>query len=196
MKQGVYGAAFRYRVLPDAGFEYVSPAIVDLVGYDCERFYANPDFDLALVHPDDRGRLLQAAHHPWRQTLLRWFHRNGSVVWLEVVGAPEFGANGAIMSIDGLVRLAERATGEPRRKVIDTWHEGRLRLSLSERECDVLAQLIAGSTNEEVAVSLELSRRTVERHVANILLKLGVPNRAAAVAAAHEWGLHLTPDLL
>jgi DNA-binding NarL/FixJ family response regulator len=60
---------------------------------------------------------------------------------------------------------------------------------LSERELEVLRHLAAGVTNREIAAALVLSVRTVDRHVSNIFVKLGVSTRAAATAYAHEHGL-------
>jgi LuxR family transcriptional regulator, maltose regulon positive regulatory protein len=55
---------------------------------------------------------------------------------------------------------------------------------LSRREHEVLGLLAEGLTNRQIAARLVLSEHTVHRHVANILCKLGVPSRAAAVARA------------
>jgi ATP/maltotriose-dependent transcriptional regulator MalT len=61
---------------------------------------------------------------------------------------------------------------------------------LSDREDEVLALLAAGLTNREIADRLVLSPATVNRHVANIYLKLGTRNRAEATA----WALrHQSP---
>jgi DNA-binding CsgD family transcriptional regulator len=60
---------------------------------------------------------------------------------------------------------------------------------LSERELEVLRHLAAGVTNKEIAAALVLSVRTVDRHVSNIFVKLGVSTRAAATAYAHEHGV-------
>ena len=60
---------------------------------------------------------------------------------------------------------------------------------LSVREFEVLRAAAAGRTNKEIATSLGLSTRTVDRHVSNILTKLGVPSRAAATSYAYEHGL-------
>jgi DNA-binding NarL/FixJ family response regulator len=61
--------------------------------------------------------------------------------------------------------------------------------TLSEREREVLAQLVDGLTNKEIALRLVVSERTIKFHVASILAKLGVPNRAAAVRVALEQRL-------
>jgi ATP/maltotriose-dependent transcriptional regulator MalT len=60
---------------------------------------------------------------------------------------------------------------------------------LSPREVEVLRLVAGGKTNREVAAHLTISERTVERHVSNLFDKLGVPNRAAATAAAFERNL-------
>ena len=44
-------------------------------------------------------------------------------------------------------------------------------------------------SNQEIAESLTISEHTVHRHVANVLGKLGVSSRAAAVAEAARVGL-------
>jgi len=61
--------------------------------------------------------------------------------------------------------------------------------ALSEREREVLALLVDGLMNKEIARRLSISERTVKFHVASILGKLGVPNRAAAVRVALEQRL-------
>ncbi len=60
---------------------------------------------------------------------------------------------------------------------------------LSPRERDVLERLAAGRTNKEIAAALHLSVHTVERHVANIFLKLGTRTRAETTAWAHRHGM-------
>lgn len=60
---------------------------------------------------------------------------------------------------------------------------------LTPRELEVLQLLATGVTNQEIADELYLSVRTVDRHVANILAKLGVPTRTAAASRGHELGV-------
>ncbi len=53
---------------------------------------------------------------------------------------------------------------------------------LSAREREVLEFIAGGLSNAAIAEALRLSEHTVKRHVANILLKLDLPTRAAAAA--------------
>lgn len=61
--------------------------------------------------------------------------------------------------------------------------------TLTPREHDVLAEVAAGYTNNEIAARLYISRGTVKRHTANIYRKLGVHHRAEAAARARALGL-------
>jgi DNA-binding CsgD family transcriptional regulator len=60
---------------------------------------------------------------------------------------------------------------------------------LTPRELEVLGLVATGKTNKGVARQLDLSEKTVDRHVSNIFAKLGLATRAAATAYAYEHGL-------
>ena len=60
---------------------------------------------------------------------------------------------------------------------------------LTARELEVLRLVAAGQSNKAIAARLVLSERTVERHVSNILVKVGASSRAAATAFAYEHQL-------
>ncbi len=60
---------------------------------------------------------------------------------------------------------------------------------LTRREREVLQALSEGLSNKQIAARLTLSEHTVHRHVANVLGKLGVSSRAAAVAQAARHDL-------
>jgi DNA-binding NarL/FixJ family response regulator len=61
--------------------------------------------------------------------------------------------------------------------------------ALSERELEVLTLIAQGETNAGAAARLFISEATVKTHLLHIYAKLGVNDRAAAVAAAYDRGL-------
>lgn len=56
--------------------------------------------------------------------------------------------------------------------------------ALSDRELEVLIEICQGLSNSEIADKLFISKRTVEKHRANILLKSGCKNTASLVVFA------------
>lgn len=64
--------------------------------------------------------------------------------------------------------------------------------TLSQRELEVLALIARGSTNREAANQLFVSEATVKSHLLHAYVKLGVNDRAAAVAVAFSRG-YLVP---
>jgi len=60
---------------------------------------------------------------------------------------------------------------------------------LTPRELDVLALMVEGMTNPEIAEKLIVSKSTVKFHVSSILSKLNVASRTEAVAKAVQEGL-------
>jgi DNA-binding NarL/FixJ family response regulator len=63
---------------------------------------------------------------------------------------------------------------------------------LTQRELEVLQLIARGTTNREAGRRLFISEASVKAHLLHVYAKLGVNDRAAAVAAAYERGL-LTP---
>jgi DNA-binding NarL/FixJ family response regulator len=66
-------------------------------------------------------------------------------------------------------------------------------LGLSERQQDVLALMMQGSSNKVICRALNLAEPTVKNHVTAILRALKVSNRTEAVIAVTELGWKLTP---
>jgi DNA-binding CsgD family transcriptional regulator len=60
---------------------------------------------------------------------------------------------------------------------------------LTPRELEVLRLVAEGATNKAIAARLVISERTVDRHVSNILGKVGAASRAAATAYAYQHEL-------
>jgi DNA-binding NarL/FixJ family response regulator len=113
----------------------------------------------------------------------------------DVLPAIEAGATGYLLKDaprEELIRAVHAAfRGDPvlspsvARRVV-----GRVRQpaqeSLSQRELDVLRLIASGEGNREAAASLFISESTVKTHLLHIYEKLGVRDRAAAVAEAYK----------
>ena len=91
------------------------------------------------------------------------------------------------MPVDVVVRVAERLrTGQPTA-------QPEASEVLSARECEVLALVVDGFSNAEIAQELGIARNTVKNHLRSILAKLRVKNRAQAAAYAVSQGLVCLP---
>ena len=60
--------------------------------------------------------------------------------------------------------------------------------SLSQREMEILELVATGLTNHDIAEKLEISKRTVDNHISNILTKTKTDNRVELLRWALEWG--------
>ena len=70
-------------------------------------------------------------------------------------------------------------------------NQGKIFPELTNREHEVLAHVASGQGNHEIGRQLHLSEKTIRIHMANILMKLGLRDRSAAVAPARprsRWG--------
>jgi DNA-binding NarL/FixJ family response regulator len=87
--------------------------------------------------------------------------------------------------IERLTAEAPETTHTPKRDVV----------ALTDRENEVLRLAAAGMTNAQIAVSLQLSPRTVQAYLAQIFGKLGVASRTEAVITGLRVGILKLDDL-
>jgi DNA-binding CsgD family transcriptional regulator len=86
------------------------------------------------------------------------------------------------------------AAQQLRRLGVRTWRRGPDSVAtgiagLTLREVEVAQLAAAGASNQEIASLLAISPRTVERHITNVLAKLGLRNRTELAAVVHFAGL-------
>jgi DNA-binding CsgD family transcriptional regulator len=103
-------------------------------------------------------------------------------------------ADAAARELDAAAAVFEQlGAAAELRHVAELRGDGTLPRGLTKREAEVLALAAAGRTNKGIARELELSERTVARHMANIFGKLGVNTRTAAAAFAFDHDLASRP---
>jgi DNA-binding NarL/FixJ family response regulator len=67
---------------------------------------------------------------------------------------------------------------------------------LTDREEQVFRLIADGLTNREISYELSISESTVENHIHHIYTKLGISNRAQAVAYAFQLRIIVLNDML
>ena len=67
---------------------------------------------------------------------------------------------------------------------------------LTKREAEVLFLITKGKTNPEIGILLDISKRTVQKHVEHIYTKLGVETRTAAMLRVNELNSDLDSEVL
>jgi NarL family two-component system response regulator LiaR len=113
-----------------------------------------------------------------------------------VQGALEAGATGYLMKnvtareLAAAIRsaLAGKMTLSPEaaQALVHVTTQAKETGGLTEREQEVLKLMVAGLNNSQIAERLVISLSTVKYHISNILMKLGVENRVAAVTTAMQ----------
>ncbi len=88
-------------------------------------------------------------------------------------GEMRFAYVGAINSGEHLLRVTEGGSKDGNKAL-------RTEFNLTEREAEVLTWITNGKSNKEIAAILDMSPRTVNKHLDRIFGKLGVENRTAA----------------
>ena len=76
------------------------------------------------------------------------------------------------------------------------WNEEPEHESLSDRERDVLTELVLGRSNKQIAHSLGILEATVKSHLHHVYEKLHVQDRTQAAVKAVRWGWVDTPEAL
>ena len=145
---------------------------------------ARRDLEVGLPLFDRATGLADAAGHD----LMR--------LWIDLdraVALARIDRDGAVVALRGVARDAEAMGAASERQLairelralgVRTWRRGRTAEAgeLTGREREIAELVAAGASNPEIAQTLFVSRKTVERHVSNILARLGARNRAELAA--------------
>ncbi len=181
----------------DAGFDVVGEASDGLEAVAaCKR--TRPDvvlMDLRMPRLDGVAAIRKVRElHPTIHVLVLTTYDTDS----DVLPAVEAGATGYLLKDAPRVELLRAVRAAARGEAVLSPSVASRLLSqvrspgsegLSPREIEVLGMIARGATNREAAAKLFISEATVKTHLLHAYAKLGVKDRAAAVAIAVERGL-------
>lgn len=128
---------YRYELSPERRFSYMSPAVTRVLGYTPDEHYADPDIGEKMVHPDDRRRLMAVRHTgATRTTTVRFRHKEGHWVWLELRSAAIRSEDRSTIAIEGVshditlrklaeqrLRRAHRTLAKAHQELKDAQHQ-------------------------------------------------------------------------
>lgn len=126
---------FRFRLSPQKRVEYVSPAVLTVLGYSPDDFIQDPNLINKITHPDDQVLLKDIVRGEVddEACVLRFFHRCGQIVWTEQHLHYDRDLQGRPLAVQGIARnisakmVAEKALLESEKKlrnVIEQSSEG------------------------------------------------------------------------
>ncbi len=121
LAEHVQDIVFRYRLLPEAGFEYVSPAVAGLTGCQPEDLYANPELVFAAMDPADRAAVEASWRSPAPPPLtVRWRRPAGGVTWTEQRAVGVQDDSGQVIASEGILRdVTSRVLADQERDRLD-----------------------------------------------------------------------------
>lgn len=144
---------------------------------------------LAEGRPEDALPVLRDACRRWRELDAPYETARTCVLLAETYQA--LGDSGtAAVELDAAAVVFDSLGA-----TVDARHLGALRGrpvrpgGLTDREVEVLALVASGGSNREIAQTLFISQKTVERHLSNIFTKLDARSRTQAARYAFEHGL-------
>jgi DNA-binding NarL/FixJ family response regulator len=152
-------------------------------------------FSLALLarlrskHPGPKILVIGSGSDPER--ILEAINA-GAKGWLEDTATPQQVLKAAYAVLDGSIWAPRRVLATFVDRAIEGSAARRRRTSprFTEREEEVLQQLVLARSNREIAEALSIREQTVKSYVARLMRKVGVGNRIAlsVQAASGAWG--------
>ncbi|HWR06935.1 ATP-binding protein [Sporomusa sp.] len=97
---------YRYQLTSPVGFEYISPSVKKLIGYDPISIKTLRDV-IRIIHPADHGNFKKLIKSPIvlnEFATLRVVHKNGDILWVEPKQNIVTGSDGQLLAVEGIMR--------------------------------------------------------------------------------------------
>ncbi len=154
---------YRLKLVPEQKFEYVSPSSTAIIGFTPEEHYSNPKLGDEIIFPADNWMLnaLQSGEIEIDKPLvIRWIHKNGSVIWVEQHLVPFYDNSGSLIAYEGIARdITDRVIKEDELKKSHAQIEalsGRILTAMEEERARLARELHDEVGQALTAVKLDL----------------------------------------
>jgi PAS domain S-box-containing protein len=185
---------FRISLHPSLRFEYVSPSVMELIGYTSEEHYADSGLFFTVMHPDDQDLLEITPGDPGQaRSIIRMFHKDGHLVHVEQHSRPIHSADGALKGVEGILRdVTDRVQAEQRATTLLARFEKQLdRFKIIHRIdtailvdsplVDILSTALNEMTEKLGVDAVAVFRLDPARRRMNLLAGRGMPEHVAAI---------------
>ncbi len=153
----VRDVVFRYRTVEPQGFDYVSPAVIELTGHSPQEYYDDPGLGRRHVHEEDGAVLGERMEESRkRPVVMRWKHRDGSTIWTEMKTIAVHDDHGNVVAIEGIARDVTAFQRVNRRLEVALREAEQARGAAQQSEeysnrlREVITDLVEASTTDEV----------------------------------------------
>lgn len=117
---------YRFEIIPEPKFVYISPAIEEVFGYEVQKYYDDYMHVFNTSHPDDVSILYKKMNNELdysKPIESRWIHKNGNCVWIEDYVTPVYDSNGNLIAFEGVCRdISDRKALEEKLSYL-TYHD-------------------------------------------------------------------------
>jgi PAS domain S-box-containing protein len=186
-------------LIVDEEIVYANPILCEMVGYSAEELFGRPCLELLV--PEDRERVAQRIRELFAGALeypseYRMLKRDRGILPVEIASRViQYDGQPALLCI--LRDITDRKRTEEALQAAREELEGRVErqmlrrnpYGLTFRELTVLNLVAGGKADKEIGFTLYISHLTAQKHVANILKKMGVACRTEAGVRAVREGL-------
>ena len=149
---------FRYRLEPDPGFDYVSPACTTITGYRPDELYSDPELIFEMVEAQHVEMMRELGHAPtlrqsWEVQVRR---KDGTAIWVEQRLSIIADDAGHIVAVEGIVRDASARKEAEDRLAHQALHDSLTGLPNRRLLMDRIGQALARSERDGSGVAVAL----------------------------------------